>query len=671
MKTKPSYQRIVKTILYAAISMALLPSLNGAGTLKPIGSTDLPIEIRYHNLDVIINNGFARTCVQQTFFNPNSQDLEAIYAFPVPEDAVLAEMRMLSGETILEGEVLPREEADRIYEEEKNKGNETGKANKESYQRFEFYVTPVRAGQETHMEFVYYQKLEIDSNVGRYVYPLEEGGTDEAAKSFWDMNSVVTGTFSARVELRSAYPVSDIRVPAFGGQTEAKDEGVHVWTYQSVAGTSLDQDVVVYYRLQDGIPGRVDLLTYKESGDKEGTFMMTLTPGVDLKRITEGADYLFVLDKSGSMKMKLATLANGVERALGALSEKDRFRIIFFDNDAYELTTDWVPAQEAAVQKYIQQVKETLSNGGTNIYAGLKMAFKFLDADRLTNLILVTDGVTNQGIVDPAAFDQLIRSKDVRLFGFLMGNSANWPLMRIICEAADGTYASVSNGDDLYGQVLMARDRITTEALLDVDLSIKGVKTHSLARNTYRKIYQGKQLVILGRYQKGGKADLTLRARVTGEDKVYQTQVDFPNDDQSYPELERIWAMTQVETLERERDLGRLPDSELKGAVADIGVAYQIVTDETSMLLLDDQRFQERGIERRNKVRMEREKSAQLARHSAPPKPVRADQNQPMFNRPAHSTGSGGGGAMEGPFVLMLLISLAGIWRRKFRTNCK
>jgi Ca-activated chloride channel family protein len=521
------------------------------------------------------------------------------------------------------------------------------------------------------MEFVYYQKLEVDSNVGRYLYPLEEGETDEAAKGFWDMNSTVSGTFSARVELRSDYPVSDVRVPTFGGQMDSPGEGRHVWTYQSGAGASLDQDLVLYYRLQDGLPGRVDLLTYKAEGEKEGTFMLALTPGVDLKPITQGADYMLVLDKSGSMQGKIQTLADGVERALGALSAKDRFQIVVFDNTARELTSDWINVSEESILQHSEMVRRISSDGGTNIYAGLEKAFKRLDADRLTNLILVTDGVTNTGIVDPAAFDKLIRSKDVRLFGFLMGNSANWPLMRLICEAADGTYESISNGDDLYGKILMARDRITTEALLDVDLAINGVKTHSLARNTYRKLYQGKQLVILGRYKTGGKAGLTLKARLTGEDKSYQTDITFPKVDTTYPELERIWAMTQVEALQRLRDLGKLPESELTGAVSDIGVTYQIVTDETSMLLLDDARFQERGIERRNKKRMEQEHAAQQARRNVQPKPVRADSSKPMFGKkPSYSTG-GGGGALEGPFVIVLLTSLLVIRRKRARLGDK
>lgn len=653
-------------ILLASIAILPIQGLQGAGTLKPVGSTDQAIEIRDHHVEVIINNGFAQTRVSQTFFNPNSQDLEAIYAFPVPEEAVLSEMRMTSGETTLEGEVLPKAEADKIYEEEKKQGRETGKADRQSYQRFEFRVTPVRAGQETRMEFVYYQKLEVDSNIGRYLYPLEEGGTDDAAKSFWDMNSTVSGTFSARVELRSTYPVADFRAPNFGGQTSNPEEGRYVWTYQSQQSANLDQDLVLYYRLQDGIPGRVDLLTYKDKDDKEGTFMLTLTPGSDLKPITQGADYMLVLDKSGSMSGKIHTLANGVERALGALSSKDRFRIVVFDNNARELTSDWVSVDEASVLKYADLVKHVPADGGTNLYAGLKQAFKAMDADRLTNLILVTDGVTNRGIIEPAAFDKLMRSRDVRLFGFLLGNNANWPLMRLICEATDGTYDSISNGDDLYGKILMAKDRITTEALLDVDLQIRGVKTHSLARNSHRKLYQGKQLVILGRYTNGGQASLKLKARLTGEDKVYSTDIKFPENDTTYPELERIWAMSQVGQLEHAKNLGKLPEGEFKDAIRNIGVEYQIVTDETSMLLLDDKRFSERGIERRNKTRMAKEYAAQQARRTTSPKPTRADQSKPMFNSPAHSTGSGGG-AMEGPFVLILLLSLFALRRKQSR----
>jgi len=45
--------------------------------------------------------------------------------------------------------------------------------------------------------------------------------------------------------------------------------------------------------------------------------MMVVTPGIHLKPITHGADYVYVLDTSGSMSSKLHTLVDGVSRVIG------------------------------------------------------------------------------------------------------------------------------------------------------------------------------------------------------------------------------------------------------------------------------------------------------------------------------------------------------------------
>ena len=194
-----------------AVLLASIVSLLGAtnqllagGTLTPVGSPDAPIQILDHHVNVVINNGFARTEVVQTFFNPNDIDLEAVYAFPVPKSGSLSEMTIYIGEQEIHGEVLPKDKAKQIYEEEKTDGNDTGLAEKNSYQTFEFRISPVRAGTETRMRFVYYQPLIIDTGIGRYVYPLEDGGTDDIGASFWLRNERVEGTLSADIEIKSA-----------------------------------------------------------------------------------------------------------------------------------------------------------------------------------------------------------------------------------------------------------------------------------------------------------------------------------------------------------------------------------------------------------------------------------------------------------------------------------
>ena len=194
--------------------MAPATSVLAAGTLTAIDATHQPIRIEAHDVRVVINNGFARTEVLQTFFNPNDRDLEALYSFPLPKSASLSEVTIYAGELELHGEVLPKEEAQTIYEEERDEGHDAGLATKNGFQSFEFRVTPVPAGDRTRIRFVYYQPIEIDTAVGRYLYPLEDGGTDDAAaRSFWVAHEKVDGTMTFEIELKSAAPVAEVRLP--------------------------------------------------------------------------------------------------------------------------------------------------------------------------------------------------------------------------------------------------------------------------------------------------------------------------------------------------------------------------------------------------------------------------------------------------------------------------
>ena len=192
-----------------ALSAALLlgSSARAGGTLKAKGSADQAIQILDHSVDVAIVDGFARTTVSQTFFNPNARDLEALYSFPVPESASLSEMTIFAGESELHGEVVRADEAERIYTEEKESGNDAGLATRDSYRTFEFRVARVPAQGEASFRFVYYQPLALDTGVGRYVYPLEDGGTDDLARSFWEREEKVQRSFAFHLELSSSWPV--------------------------------------------------------------------------------------------------------------------------------------------------------------------------------------------------------------------------------------------------------------------------------------------------------------------------------------------------------------------------------------------------------------------------------------------------------------------------------
>src|SRR6185436_2833655 len=102
----------------------------------------------------------------------------------------------------------------------------------------------------------------------------------------------------------------------------------------------------------------------------------------------------------------------------------------------------------------------------------------------------------------PAEFHKLLKTVDVRLFSFLMGNSANWPLMRTIADATGGFYAGVSNDDDIVGQLMLAKSKITHEALHHAAFKFgNGIRVYDTTGDNPQKIYRGQQLVLFGRYE--------------------------------------------------------------------------------------------------------------------------------------------------------------------------
>lgn len=662
-----------------ALTLNLIFSSLGsaAGLLTPANGNLPALQIKQHDVNVIIEDGYAITEIEQVFHNPHAQDLEAIYSFPVPEKAAVAEFTIWIDGKPVTGEVLEKQQARQVYEQEKAAGRDAGLTEKDAYKTFDISVSPIRAGQDTRVRFVYLQPAHMDTGIGRYVYPLEEGGVDEEKLSFWTASTEVMESFSFKLTLKSDYPVEALRLPnqpAASAQKNANGD----WVVQLVnsngalqegqksapqaAVFTLDKDLLVYWRHKEGLPGSVDMVTYKSENAKRGTFMLTLTPGDDLKPLTEGSDWVFVLDISGSMQGKYATLADGVQRALGKMRANDRFRIILFNNSAHELTSGYVSATPQNIKHYSDKVAAVQPDNGTNLYRGIASALNSIDADRTSAIVLVTDGVANVGETKQRKFIELLKKKDIRLFTFIMGNSANRPLLEAMTKESNGFALNISNSDDIVGKILQASSKVSHQSLHGVKLSIKGVKTSDLTPETIGSLYRGQQLIIFGHYYGDGMADIKLTGKVSGVEKEYRTQIAFPSVDKRNPEVERLWAYAAIEDMMADiNNFGEKAD--IKQAVTDTALEYGLVTDYTSMVVMRDEMFDAYGIKRTNKQRLDIEHAAQQQRVSQKAVSHRVDKQKPMFTAPRPSFG-GGGGAMN---IWMLVLLLPVLMLRRLK----
>jgi len=678
--------------------------------MQPINSSVDQLNIKEHHVNVVIEDGYAITSIEQVFFNPTDNDLEAKYSFPVPRKAAVGEFTYWIDGKPITGEVVEKEKARNIYQQEKQAGRATALTEQNSFKAFESYVYPVRANQDVRIKLVYIQPAHVDTSIGRYVYPLEDGGTDTEKLSFWDYNNTVTEKFSFKLLFRSSYPVDQFRLPkhpnakvtkiseqewsvelindAANNNTSTQEQSTneadnqiqsqsqsqsHQNVVQVVSTTqvteeptsslpstiqstipstkpsknivhTLDQDIVVYWRHKANLPGRVELVTYKEADKDRGTFMMTITPGDDLNAITEGRDWLFVLDYSGSMQGKYQSMVEGVNKGLAKLNPADRFRIIIFSDNAKEVTHGFVAATQNNVKQWSNTLLAQTPNGSTNLYDGIKLGIDMLDSDRSSALILVTDGVANVGVTKKKSFLTLLEQNDVRLFTFVMGNSTNRPLLEGMVKVSNGFAINVSNSDDIVGQLMQATSKLTHKAFHDIEVKFSGIKVKDLTPEKVGSLYRGQQLIMTGHYWGDGLADVEVKGKISGQDKTYTTHFNFPKESTLNPEIERLWAFNKIEDLENKMAyLGK--DQDTEQAITDLAIDYGLVTNYTSLIVMSEEQFAQYNIDRNNKNRVDNEHNKQELRKNALVKNNRVDTNQPMYNSNSanHSNGNGSG----------------------------
>jgi Ca-activated chloride channel homolog len=615
-----------------SLLLALAPPARANGALEPTRPAAAPFTLAEHRVDVLLNNGYARTAVTQRFHNGSDDALEAVYRLPLPREASLSEMLVQTPNGLIRGEVVEVARAQRTYVEARDRGQDAALATKDEHRAFEFAVANVPAHADAVVRFVYYQPLEVDTGVGRWLYPLEPGGAEQGA-SFWT-NTAPASDLVLSVEVKSAAPVQDLRMPNWQDRATIDRLGPgHLRVKATVPATA--DDLVLYYRLDDDLPGRIEVVPYKPTAEAPGTFMVVVTPGDDLAPLEKGVDYVFLVDTSGSMSHVLSSVGDAVTRSLGTLRPQDRFRVVTFAARPTERVA-WTPASPEAIAQAAAAVRGLGAGGGTNLYAGLELALGAAP-DRATSLVLITDADANEGHLDPARFHDLLVERDIRLFGFMMGNGGNWPLMDVLTDASGGFAAGVSNADDVLGQIVLARSKMAHAAMHDARLTVHASGVHDVTDGSLGKVFRGEQLVLFGRYDRGGPATVALDARISGVPRTFSTTVDLPDVATDDPELERLWALRTIRDAELARDRGARGAGATADLVRRLGTEYQLVTDETAMVALSDAAFAAAGIGRTNQTRTAVEHEAQDRKSGQAPVDHRADAAAPAFHEPAAS----------------------------------
>lgn len=164
---------------------------------------------------------------------------------------------------------------------------------------------------------------------------------------------------------------------------------------------------------------------------------------------------VLVIDKSGSMadSDKMSRVKDSLRTMLGKLRPDDIISIVTFDSSAQVV----YPANRIGDGYQLRHAIDCIHpDGSTNIHGGLMLGYaeakKYFRKDATNRVILLTDGIANTCIVDPAriaADSSAYNAQGIDLSTIGVGLDLNNDLLRTLARSGRGLYHFISDYKDI------------------------------------------------------------------------------------------------------------------------------------------------------------------------------------------------------------------------------
>jgi len=537
------------------------------------------LAIEYHRVEVTIQDQVAVTRVDQVFRNDNSWVVEGMYIFPLPAEAAVDSFSLWMDNEPVEGKVLTREEARRIYEEIVRTLRDPALLEYVDRGAVQASIFPIQPGESRRIELEYTQVLAADQGLIHYRYPLntEKFSTDPLEE------------VSISIEVSSDQPVRAIYSPSHQVSIDRADDQNFSVGYEDL-DVKPDKDFDLFYSISQEDFG-LNLLTFRDrrGDDGDGFFLLLAAPSIEVSQDERIAkDLLFVLDRSGSMEGEKFRQAQAALRyVLDHLNDEDRFNIIAFSNGTEPYANRLRPASEAGEAK--RWVDSLAAEGSTDIHRALLEAIAMVDEERATILIFLTDGLPTAGVTETdMILKEVLREapSSVRLFAFGVGYDVDTFLLDSLAQAQHGTTTYVTPDQAIDESVSGFYAKVSTPVLTDIELDFGDLVTYDLHPEPLPDLFAGGQLVLVGRYRSSGTTTIRLAGNVEGR------RVTFEYDGRHFissggPDfLPRLWATRKIGSLLNQIRLEG-PNQELVEQIVELSIRYGIVTPYTSYLVTE------------------------------------------------------------------------------------
>jgi hypothetical protein len=553
----------------------LVPASSHAGgdliAQDPDGQ-EAKLALRNYHVDIHVEDGFARTTIDQTFFNHTNSRLEGTFYFPLPPDASLSRLAMYVDGTRNEGGMVERDYGRIVYDRILYQQRDPALLEWLDGSTFKMRVFPLEPRQEKRIILSYTQKLPALYEQLSYRFPA--GHSLDAVRQFSTHVRIKGGA-------RFAWNSSSHN---FRATTEGSDLVLDV----ADKDTRVNRDVVL--TLSEAQPPAARFSSAEQDGAQY--LMLRYRPDLPGIRERQRRDWTFLFEASGDRDPLLARTQIEIIRGLLAQADpEDTFAVLTANTRIRPLNPEPLPVTPDNVQRAMEFLEQAHLIGALDLGQALSEASQGKSPNSW--LVHVGSGIAAMG---ERRDDELAKRlpAGTHYVGVGVGHRWNRALMKLAAERSGGYFTQINPDEQVSWRAFDLAATLDTPRLLDVRVEDRDGRVTFLSFT--RSLAQGEELAAAARLAAGTKLPEAVVVSGTLDGRPIRVELPVQDVAAKADYLPRTWAKLEIERLLAE------DAAKHKHAIIALSKAMYVMTPFTSLLVLEnDEMYQQFKVDRGRK----------------------------------------------------------------------
>ncbi len=559
-------------------------------------------------VSAVIDTNMAEVTLTQNYINTSPGNIEALYTFPLPHQAVVTGFKARIGNDEVTGTYKESKAAFDEYDKALRMGDSGFLLESHRPDIFQVSLGNIAGGEALSVTISYIEDIQCTDNELRWVLPtvvapryipgVEAGGklgtgmaspTDQVPDADFITPPVGHAPYTLKLKayLKGIRGLKKVSSPSHPIVIHVEEVGYYVTLAKD--NEPLNRDFVLNV-VTDKAPDNRLVLSHHED---EVFGELTLALELEEPCRQSNYEYIFMIDISGSMSgQKLEQAKKALQLSLRNLIEGDRFNIIAFESGYTCFSPESVLYTQENLEKADHWVLSLQALGGTEILNPLRYVFlKQHDENSSRVLFLFTDGQVG----NEKEIIQLVKrnDKNLRLFPFGIDTAVNKYFIDSLAQAGNGLPEVVFPGERIDDKVIRQFSRIHQSYISDGKIvQANGAELETVPAIPSR-LYGDEEYIFRFR-----TTDAVEGLTLTGSLGNSKAQVQIPVTARGDFRLLSVkWAKERIRMLEQSLGSGNpRRDENTKKNIIALSGQYGVLSTLTSLVAVYERFNKERGM---------------------------------------------------------------------------